>query len=277
MALTEAEVSFFETFGYLHLPGYMSEELDWISEEHAKLFVEFDVEPDGERTVDLIPFIAQSDRFIRLLEHPKVLGALTPLVGEDFNYLGSDGHYYASEVDFHPDGDRHSCLFLKFGMYLDSLAQDTGCLRVIPGSHLLGPWRDHVYEWATPQVRRMTSGRDRPPELRTKMPAMALKNEPGDVVLFNHNTFHASFGGNAYRRMFAINVGCRARTEAEIQDLDSFLNFTRQTRQPLYSERMLEQASPEIVRHLEQTIERELAIWGEHRTEVNAARRQKGA
>ena len=277
MGLTKAEVAFFETFGYLHLPGYMSEELDWIAEEHAKLFVEFDVAPDGERTVDLIPFIALSDRFIRLLEHPKVLGALTPLVGEDFNYLGSDGHYYASEIDFHPDSDRHACLSMKFGMYLDSLTQDTGCLRVIPGSHLLGPWRDHVYEWATPQVRRMTNGRDSLPELRAKMPSMALENEPGDVVLFNHNTFHASFGGNTYRRMFAINVGCRARTEAELQDLDSFLEFTCRTGQPIYSKRMLEHASPKIMIHLEQTMERELALWGKHRMEVHAARRSKGA
>ena len=121
MALTEAQAAFFEAFGYLHLPGYMSDELDWICEEHAKLFVEFDIEPDGERTVDLIPFIALSERFTALLEHPKVRGALTPLVGEDFNYLGSDGHYYADEIDFHPDSDRHAWMSMKFGMYLDVL------------------------------------------------------------------------------------------------------------------------------------------------------------
>ena len=39
MALTEAQVAFFEAFGYLHLPGYMRDELDWICEEHEKLFV----------------------------------------------------------------------------------------------------------------------------------------------------------------------------------------------------------------------------------------------
>lgn len=277
MALTEAQVAFFEAFGYLHLPGYMSDELDWICEEHAKLFVEFDIEPDGERTVDLIPFIALSDRFTALLEHPKVRGALTPLVGEDFNYLGSDGHYYADEIDFHPDSDRHAWMSMKFGMYLDALTGDTGCLRVIPGSHLQGHWREYVYQWANVQVRRNTSGRDNLPELKANMPSMALENEPGDVVLFNHNTFHASFGGNAFRRMFAINVGRRARTEAEFKDLDSFLEFTCRTGQPIYSERMLEQASPKIMIHLEQTMERELALWGKHRLEVHANRRKKAA
>ena len=273
MALTEAQVAFFEAFGYLHLPGYMREALDWICEEHEKLFVKFDIEPDGERTVDIIPFIALNDRLMGLLEHPKVLGALTPLVGEDFNYLGSDGHYYATNVDFHPDGDRHACLFVKFGMYLDSLTRDTGCLRVIPGSHHAGPWRDSLYKWGIPTNRQQRSGQDHLPELRAKMPAMALENEPGDVVLFNHKTFHASFGGNGYRRMFAINVGRRAHTDAEVEDLDWFLTVQRRTHQPFYSQRMLDRASPEIMLHLEQTIERELALWGEHRLQVHAARR----
>ena len=105
------------------------------------------------------------------------------------------------------------------------------------------------------------------------MPAMALENEPGDVVLFNHKTFHASFGGNGYGRMFAINVGRRARTEAEVADLDWFLTVQRRTHQPFYSQRMLDRASPEIMLHLKQTIARELALWGEHRLEIHAARR----
>ena len=252
----------------------MRDEVDWICKEHAKLFVEFDIEPDGERTVDLIPFIAQSDRLVGLLERSaEVLGALKPLVGEDFNYLGSDGHYYATDADFHPDGDRHACLFVKFGMYLDSLTRDTGCLRVIPGSHHLGRWRDCLYEWGIPSNRRRSGDQNDLPHLRTNMPAMALENEPGDVVLINHKTFHASFGGNAYRRMFAINVGRRAQTDAEVEDLNWFLTVQRRTHQPFYSRRMLERASPEIMLHLEQTIERELALWGEHRLEVHAARR----
>ena len=170
MALTEAQAAFFEAFGYLHLPGYMRDELDWIREEHARLFFEFIIEPNGERTVDLIPFIAQSDRLMDLLEHPKVLGAFKPLVGEDFNYLGCDGHYYADDVDCHPDGDRHACLFVKFGMCLDSLTRESGCLRVTPGSHHLGPWRDCLYEWGKPSNRRTSSDKDNLPELGRRCP-----------------------------------------------------------------------------------------------------------
>ena len=66
MALTTDQVAFFESFGYLQLPGYMADELEWIEKEHARLFVELGVEPDGERTVDIIPFIAQSEMFMRL-------------------------------------------------------------------------------------------------------------------------------------------------------------------------------------------------------------------
>ena len=84
------------------------------------------------------------------------------------------------------------------------------------------------------------------------MPAVALENEPGDVVLFNHRTFHASFGGNAFRRMFAVNVGSRAKTDAQLADLDSFLRFCQDTNQPLYSRLMLESSSPDVLRRIDQ-------------------------
>ena len=269
MAITPEQVAFFEAFGYLQLPGYMSEELAWIEEEHLRLHVELGVEPDGERTVDIVPFIAQSEAFTALLDHPKVLGALEPLVGEDFNYIGSDGHYYADDVDYHPDGDHRSGLFVKFGMYLDRLTPETGMLRVIPGSHLLGPWRVHLYTWNHPQNRRGRSGTGPIPELREKMPAYAPLNNPGDVLIFNHNTFHGSFGGNAYRRMMAINVSRHAETVEDIHELDLFLK----TQSGVYSEAMLGNPSPGVQRRLEQTVERELTLWGQHRFKVHAGRR----
>ena len=274
MALTPDQVEFFRSFGYLHLPGYMADDIAWIEEEHARLFVEFGVEPDGERGSDIIPFIAQSDRLIGLLEHPKVLEALTPILGEDFIYLGSDGHYYSGEVDFHPDGSRFSGLFVKFGMYLDALTPETGTLRVIPGSCHPGPWRDYLFEWGSQGVRKPGEDRQRP-KLGPDMPAVAFPNQPGDVILFNHNTFHASFNGNAFRRMFAINVGSRAKTKAQLDDLDSFLKFCQDTNQALYSQKMLD-SSAAVRRRIEQPAEREVALLGHHRLSVTASRRSPG-
>ena len=93
------------------------------------------------------------------------------------------------------------------------------------------------------------------------VPCVAAETEPGDVVVLNHTTYHASFGGGPARRHLDLNASSRARTDAEFKDLDKFVKiidgFKRQ-KEPARSEDMiLGTASPERMRHLEQVIERE--------------------
>jgi hypothetical protein len=38
MILTPQQCTFFESFGYLILPGLMTDDMDWIIEEHRKVF-----------------------------------------------------------------------------------------------------------------------------------------------------------------------------------------------------------------------------------------------
>ena len=49
-----------------------------------------------------------------------------------------------------------------------------------------------------------------------EMPAVALETRPGDLLMFNQDLKHASFGGGTRRRMFTINVSERFAAE----DLD---------------------------------------------------------
>ncbi len=37
------------------------------------------------------------------------------------------------------------------------------------------------------------------------VPSFALESQPGDVVFFSHQLWHASFGGRSGRRMFTLN------------------------------------------------------------------------
>ena len=78
------------------------------------------------------------------------------------------------------------------------LTRDTGCLRVVPGSHLFGEWRDHLEKARLSDRVFGISGRD--------MPCVAIEIQPGDVVVVNHNVFHASFGGGSSRRHFCLNA-----------------------------------------------------------------------
>ena len=255
MALTSQQCTFFKTFGYLYLPDYLTEDIDWMTEEHRKIFEKKGIKHDGTKRSQIVPFIDQSERLCTLLDHPKVLEVIGALLGEDFNYIGGDGNYYSGDTGWHSDGIHPVGCYAKFHLYLDPLTCDTGCIRVIPGSHLIGNWRDHAGQSHRSTETLGISGRN--------VPCAAVETEPGDVVVFNHNIYHASFGGGSARRHFDLNVASRARTAAAIRELDNYLQ--RSDGQPRYhprsssvhSEVMRQTASAERMRHLEQVIARE--------------------
>ncbi len=104
------------------------------------------------------------------------------------------------------------------------------------------------------------------------MPAVALENEPGDVVLFNHNLMHSSWGGGRRRPMFTMNCGPRARSDAELEELRGeiargHLYLLERT----YSDVMRDTASAARMVHLQQVMDNE-----SHLPEMTAARRAAG-
>jgi hypothetical protein len=85
-----------------------------------------------------------------------------------------------------------------------------------------------------------------------------LVSNPGDVVAFNHNLMHASFGGNARRRMFTLNASAHAETEAEIKDLENFIaGGARFWIDHTHSDIMRNTASPQRMVHLQQVMDHE--------------------
>lgn len=257
MELTAEQCAFFETFGYIYLPGLLADDVGWITEEHRMVFEDNGVVHDGSQRSMIVPFIDQRERLCTLLDHPGVLGVLSSLLGEDFNYLGGDGNYYSGDTGWHPDGGHPVGLFAKFHIYLDELQRDTGCIRVIPGSHLMGEWRERLL--AT--MRNIPDNLGMGPR---DIPCSAVETIPGDVVVFDHNIYHASFGGGPRRRHFCLNVCKRANTEREIEELDGYVRPRRMNPRPLHyaegsQDLMRRTAGPERMVHLEQVIDRESA------------------
>jgi hypothetical protein len=122
--------------------------------------------------------------------------------------MGSDGNYYVGDTGWHSDGWNSSgLLFTKIALYLDPLARDTGALRVIPGSHKPGSGFADAVERDIGQSKARWGWEGR------EVPAVVLETRPGDVLVFNHNTKHASFGGGKARRMFTINSSQRIPQE----------------------------------------------------------------
>src|SRR5438132_5001670 len=148
-SLSEQQKRHFETFGYLVLPGLMADDIGWITEEFEAVFRDRGVVHDGTKRSCIVPFIDQRERLSTLLDHPRLQALIGGLLGEEFNYLGGDGNFYAGDTGWHSDGFHRVGKFLKVALYLDPVARDTGCLRVIPGTHRLeaergthgvGPW-----------------------------------------------------------------------------------------------------------------------------------------
>lgn len=251
MQLTQEQINFFETFGYLVMPGLLTDDIGWITEEFEAVFRDRQVVHDGTKRSTVVPFIDQRERLCTLLDHPNVVGLISGLLGSDFNYVGGDGNFYTGDTAWHSDGFHHVGKFLKVALYLDPVSRESGCLRVIPGSH-----RIDLYDtWAARQARQA-------PELwginQNAVPSIALESQPGDVVAFNHNLMHAAFGGSTRRRMFTLNNCAHCTTPAEIEDLEKYVAaHARFWIDHMHSDVMRQTASPARLVHLQQVMAHE--------------------
>lgn len=242
--------AFFETFGFLKLPGLLKNEIDTIIAEFEAVFPDKGLKHDGKKRTSVIPFVDQRPALSALLDHPGIVEAVSNLIGPDFNYVGSDGNYYTGDTGWHRDSLYRNGKYIKVAFYLDPVGKDTGCLRVIPGSHTdegvkiwpgaMVPDSEHLWGKAASEV-----------------PYYPLENTPGDVLIFNHRIFHGSSGGNHQRRMFTMNLGRRAEAPEEMDDLISYVSYHMHGHKvpSPYGKAMVETASPARRVHLTQVPE----------------------
>ena len=253
IALTEPQKQFFETFGYLGFPGLMADRVEEIIHEFEALWESrggghYGRPHDGTARSCIAAFIDQRERLSTLLDDPRILGIGASLLGDDFNYMGSDGNYYVGDTGWHSDGWHQDIRHIKIAFYLDPVTRDTGCLRVIPGSHRPGD------RYADTLQQHAGRSRENWGIEGSEVPAVALETVPGDIVCFNHNTKHAAFGGGTNRRMFTINLSQRY-PKHRLQELRDYISGgARFWVERAYGEAMVRTAGPERMRHLEQLL-----------------------
>src|SRR5262245_55456876 len=107
--LTEQQLGHFEMFGYLGFAGLLADRADRIIEEFEALWARHggghDGKPhDGQKRSAMIQFLDRSEYLCTLLDDPRILGIASSLLGDDFNYMGSDGNFYAGDTRWHSDG-----------------------------------------------------------------------------------------------------------------------------------------------------------------------------
>ena len=89
---------------------------------------------------------------------------------------------------------------LKIAFYLDRLTQNSGAVRVIPGSyHYKDSYMAELHD-------NLQMDKGSPEDLLgvapQHVPCYVAETEPGDLVCFDHRTKHSAFGGGPRRRMF---------------------------------------------------------------------------
>ena len=222
MKLTDRQIAFFNTFGYLVVRGLLSKtEVEKVTEgfEWSIQHRGGGQDHDGSKRTMFGGPIEHTSELCALMDHPGVLGLIGGVIGEDFNYCGGDGNYYTGDTKWHPDGSWGQLWATKTAFYLDEVRRDSGCLRVIPGSH--DP--DHFVRKNQINPRDSEEQFGVPPE---EFPgSVAIESDPGDIAIFNHDLYHASFGGSTRRRMFTMNCTRHARVPADQKLLREYLGM----------------------------------------------------
>ncbi|MBI4531566.1 MAG: phytanoyl-CoA dioxygenase family protein [Candidatus Latescibacteria bacterium] len=262
MQLTQHQINSFQTFGFLVFRRLFGpDEVAWITEGFEYVIQTYGGGKvhDGSKRTFMVPTIDYSEQLCRLLDDARIVGIASDLLGEDFNYGSGDGNYYSGDTGWHPDGHYPDLFAIKMAFYLDPLSRETGCLRVLPGSHRFDSfWRT---DEGNPRRAEELWG-ILPPEVPGNW---AVETNPGDLVVFNHSLFHASFGGNSRRRMFTMNLIRHGQTESELARVDGYLRHHCPVAHGfkiggMYTDLMLDTAGPERLRHLAQLHERHALV-----------------
>ncbi|TFG59101.1 MAG: hypothetical protein E4H32_10650 [Nitrospirales bacterium] len=212
--LSPQQIHFFETFGFLKIPGLFANDIDEIIGGFEDLFGNQDqpvwetneaLHGDARRVI--IPgFIEQSPRLAPLQHDPRVAGIVQSLVGREYKWASSDGNLFYCESYWHPDtyaAPLHE-YHIKLSFYLDDLSGNSGAIRIIPGTHL------HKQTFARTLLRDFkdpakvtelfgVAGRD--------IPSITVESTPGDLIIWNFRTIHGSYNGGERRRLFSLNFG----------------------------------------------------------------------
>lgn len=250
--LAEQELAHFRTFGFIVLRRAFA------PDEMTRISLQFDrvMNQDrrgqpfsGETRHCVVGCVEQNEELRRLLDDDRIYLRVEQLLGPGFLWITSDGNLYVGDTRWHPDRRDLSDQMLKIAFYLDPVDRDTGCLRVIPGSHLPGLGQRLRDQWPAEEATESPYGVS-----GSSIPHYAVRSEPGDVVFFDQRLFHSSFGGKSGRRMFTLNFVAKPRSMNEYDvirkmyegnvELANRLGLT--ARERIFNEDFLGSGSPRI-------------------------------
>jgi phytanoyl-CoA dioxygenase PhyH len=220
--LSPQQVAFFNTFGFIKLPGLFKPEIARITEGFEEVFAAN--EPDKVITEDplqdtdntfenrrrLIMFriIERSEKLRWLASDPRVVNIATSIVGDGYEAKPTDGHVFHCDTSWHPDRTTADGFRVKLSFYLDPQRANSGAIRVIPGS------QDHESAFGRALLSNLYGSPKKVLERygteADAIPCWTVETDPGDLICWDVRTFHATFHGFERRRLFSMTF-CAAR------------------------------------------------------------------
>jgi ectoine hydroxylase-related dioxygenase (phytanoyl-CoA dioxygenase family) len=87
---------------------------------------------------------------------------------------------------------------LKMALYLDPVDENSGALRLMPGTHYLND------TYAQLAIRNIWLGKDKLPLATREVPSTVVPSQPGDLLIWNYRVLHATAYAGNQRRMLAL-------------------------------------------------------------------------
>ena len=253
--LTPGQIAHFETFGFLVLRQlFTSEEATRMRDEAEDIFEEFRAANyfDGHMWEAVQPFLERRPFLSTIPADDRIYNIGVDLLGPDFILGGTEGNLQMGDTPWHggvPKKDHPN--HIKIAFYPEPLTRETGCLRVVPGSHKVG----------SPDLLSVLRDRDYGAVFMpfgmapSDVPSFAIESQPGDVVVFTENLLHGSFGGRDGRHQHALGFVANPKTKAEVASVRAKYESMKFSLHP--SESNVSSDSPRIRRMVSQLVE-----WG---------------
>jgi hypothetical protein len=214
--LNEADIRYFRTFGFIRLPGLVSEST------MAALTDEFDAElsegfgdtsqppgSDDGRDGFFLPMMrSRAETSLGLLDELKPLAHL--LLGRAVLPSYAEGSVYFGPTPWHLDSSSR-LKSIRFTLYLDRLDDDAGAMLFLPGSH-------HAEYKAAFQAYLDGLTIDDDEALAASLeglPTHAEPSERGDVIILDEHVWHCSAVRPA-RRQWGMTYVVAPETEEEL-------------------------------------------------------------
>ena len=257
--LTRQQRNFFDTFGYLLIPGAIKDRVADISTLFNSLF-----EKENQEVVDwlheahhmksrrvLLQFIERSPELANLLDHPIINGCFNTLLGNDFLYRGSDANIFTGDTYWHSDlyGAYFKYRHVKTVLYLEPLDENHGAFRAIPGSHLFGD------KFANFCERDVWKHEEKLGLSKDDVPCIVVPTQPGDAVFFDLRLKHATCNTKHNRRMLSIAASQRFADEDLPKLAELTNNYLHATSGHAFLPEFLATATDSQRMHIEQTLE----------------------